>query len=180
MNVDIEIMKEIFEKQKEYHKYIKDHQSNVLKCYTKLMQYKSPVIHELFIDDDTLIEDVCSRCMKHDKSKLSYDEFEPYRKHFYPINEEEKENSKELFEKACNFHYMRNDHHWQHRVNTDTLNKPACIENIIDWMAMGITHGDTAYEYYNANKDTIQLNEAERQYMESILNAMEEEDRDNR
>ncbi len=175
-NFNVQDLDSIIKKQLEYRQYIKEHVDNVNKSFLKLMQYKHPKIKEFFINDSSLVEDVCRRCLVHDKSKLSYEEFEPYRRNFYPINKKEKDNNKEAFEKAWEHHWKNNDHHWENRQDTEYVNLPACVENIIDWMAMGIKFGNTAYDYYDEHKEEIHLNDNEREYMETILYAMKEED----
>lgn len=173
---NVKDLDDIVKKQLEYRAYIKEHIDNVNKSFIKLMEYKSPKIHEIFTDDESLVEDVSRRCLLHDKSKLSYEEFEPYRKNFYPINDKEKEDNKQAFEQAWEHHWKTNDHHWENRQGTEYVNLPACVENIIDWMAMGIKFNNKAYDYYDEHKEEILLNDNEREYMETILYAMKEED----
>ena len=122
------------------------------------------------------MQELITRVTVHDKSKFSEEEFEPYRKNFFPINVEEKENNKEDFEKAWEHHWKNNDHHWQAREKTKTLNRGACWEMILDWMAMGMKFNDKCWEYYEQHKDEIHMNDLETEYVEDILAAIKNED----
>lgn len=150
---------EIEKKRKEYSDYIDEHVLNVRKAFEELVDSEIPEIMEY-------LNELQSKINVHDKSKWSEEEFEPYRKNFFPINNEEKENNKSDFDKAWEHHYTNNDHHWQYWLDLDeeTLKpfeerkvKLAYLEMIADWTGMGYKFGDTAYEYYSAHKDEIRL-----------------------
>lgn len=166
-------------KEREYIDYIKEHVSNVRKAFEELLSMDNSTIKELFTNDAELVNNVESRINIHDASKYQKEEFDAYRRNFHPINDEEKKNAKEDFDKAWNHHWKNNDHHWQNRENTNILNKPACIEMICDWTAMGYKFDDRPYQYYKKNKNEIKLNDLEKDYVESILDAMEKYDKEN-
>lgn len=166
-------------KRHEYMEYIKEHIMNVQLAFIDLKEYKNNVVQTYLLQNPQLLQDIYNRIIVHDKSKYSDEEFEPYRINYFPVNEEEKETNKEAYNKAWEHHYKNNDHHWQNRENTDILNRAACWEMILDWWAMGIKFKDKCWEYYEENKNTIHLNELETEYVETILNAIKQEDIEN-
>lgn len=169
----------IKEKTDEYRDYIREHINNVHKAFKLLKNYKSDTIGTYLLRNPQLLDDLEERINRHDRSKYSKEEFEGYRKNFFPINEEEKKSCKEEFDKAWEHHWQNNDHHWQARQDTETLNRPACWEMICDWMAMGMKFNDKCWEYYKENKNNIHMNEIETDYVETILDAIEQEDIEN-
>ena len=133
-----------------------------------------PFINQLN-DSELLLEKLKLRALAHDGSKYWEDEFEPYRKHFYPINEKEKEEYEDDFEQAWTLHWQRNSHHWQHRQNKTSFDKNDMeqvldvLENVLDWMAMGYKFNDRPYQYYENNKDNIILCDEERAFLEDVI-----------
>ena len=93
----------------------------------------------------------------HDLSKLSEHEFVQYRKAFYPTETEDKFDMTE----AWNHHKKNNPHHWEHWTQKGFYHpnewEVHCVHMVVDWTAMGYQFGDTAQEYYEANKDKIKL-----------------------
>lgn len=163
------------DKDKEYVNYIEEHLSNVQKAFNELCDKDIPEIQEYLNELHQKVKD-------HDNSKYSDEEFDAYRKNFYPINNEEKESNKDDFDKAWEHHYRNNDHHWQYWTDDDTNLKPfseqnereirlAYLEMIIDWTAMGYKFGDTAYQYYKEHENEIKLYP---QLKDWIINIMEE------
>lgn len=159
-------------KEYEYRKYIEEHRENIKKAFIEVSMCQ---------DLDWIItEDIClklfERILSHDLSKYSKEEFYAYRKYYHPINEEEKQNSKEEFEKAWEHHWKNNDHHWQHRQNdTDFTEETelAILENVCDWLAMGYKFNNRPIEYYNDHKDKIILPDKQKLFLERVLNDLE-------
>lgn len=155
------------EKREEYKKYIENHQANVFKVW---MENLHLVVDYFKLDN---VKDINNAIIKHDESKYSEEEFEPYRKQFFPVNEEEKANNKGSFDMACEHHYKNNPHHWDYWVEEDGTIKEMDDNNIIhmicDWMAMGIQFGNTAAEFYEKNKDKIKLGPNTRIKVEAYL-----------
>lgn len=154
-----------------YKKYIKEHRDNVFKAFLEMQ--KCPLIYQYC--DEKLIEKLKSRILIHDMSKYSKEEFDAYRKNFFPINNSEKENNKENFEKAWQHHWQNNPHHWQYRQNKKDFSKENdedilnVLENICDWLAMGYKFNDRPYQYYEKNKEKILLNKEETKFLEHII-----------
>lgn len=158
-------------KRGEYNRYIVDHISNVADAFEEMK-----VIFKdcSFINDPEIYRELQSNILIHDRSKFSEAEFEPYRMHFYPINDKEKEESKELFDEAWEHHYKVNRHHWDHWYNKETgecetIPEVYLAELIVDWMAMGRKFGNTPLQYYENNKDKIQLHPQTRIRLEYLL-----------
>lgn len=141
------------------------------------MNWSDKVLYLLiYFVNHGILEGLRERVLYHDDDKYSKKIFDAYRKNYYPIDEQEKKLNKINFEKAWEYHWKHNRHHWQARQNDicpnnelTTEQKIDCLENIIDWMAMGYVFNDKPYQYYEANKDKIILPKAEREFMEKII-----------
>jgi len=146
--------KDIIIKTREYLDYIEEHVDNVHKAWVQLSE-KCKDMH--FVSDDYVYYTIAYEIEKHDMSKLSEFEFVQYRKSFYKLDNEEEYDMSEAWE----HHKKNNPHHWDN-WNSDSINTPYelevnCVHMIVDWMAMGYKFGDTAQEYYENNKDKIDL-----------------------
>lgn len=165
------IATEIEKKEDEYLDYIIEHRKNIEKAYNELME--NSFIHQKV--DNKILEQLKTRVENHDLSKFEVEEFEPYRKNFYPINQQEKQNNLKDFEKAWEHHWKNNSHHWEYRQDKKTFNKDNdkevldVLENILDWMAMGYKFNNRPYQYYEKNKEKIILCKEERKYLEDII-----------
>lgn len=164
-----------------YKKYIKNHKANVIKAYDEIKE--NPIIYQC--GGDALLSRLYDRVLAHDDSKYSKEEFEPYRKNFFPINQQEKDNNKVDFEKAWEHHWKNNSHHWQYRQNKKEFDRNNMedvldvIENVLDWIAMGYHFNDRPTDYYNNNKEHIVLNDDERKFLEYIIEAVDANERTN-
>lgn len=156
---------------KQYKKYLKKHNNNIQKAYKELVH--NPNIY-LIIDKEVL-DKLYQRVLIHDKSKYSIEEFDAYRKNYFPINNREKEENIENFKLALEHHWRNNPHHWEFRQDKQYFNiyndeeVVNVLENIVDWLAMGYQYKDTPQEYYEQNKDKIILCDRERAFLEHIL-----------
>ena len=163
--------KKIKKQTKNYKNYIKEHQENVRKAFEEIKE--NPIIYQRYSGE--ILDALWERVLVHDESKYSEEEFIPYRKNFYPINAEEKEENKLDFDKAWEHHWKNNSHHWQYRKNKTSFDKNNkeevldVLENILDWIAMGYKFNDRPYQYYENNKNNITLCEDERKYLEDLI-----------
>ena len=154
-----------------YIKYIVEHKKNIEKAFEEMRE--NSLIFQRY--DDDILNALWERVLVHDESKYSEEEFIPYRKNFFPINAEEKENNKLDFDKAWEHHWKNNSHHWQYRKNKTSFNKDNkeevldVLENVLDWMAMGYKFNDRPYQYYENNKNNIILCDDERKYLEDLI-----------
>lgn len=159
------------EKEKEYKQYINQHKKDIIRAFYEMLNCKDL---EWIIKDEQILQPLWFRILEHDDSKFDKEEFDAYRKHFHPVDEKEKELNEEKFKEAVAHHIELNDHHWQHRVswkNEDfNINTElACLENIADWLAVGYRKNNRPYEYYEKYKDTINLPEKQKEFMEKCI-----------
>lgn len=166
----------IYEQEAKYKEYIDNHRQNVQKAWSA-MKSNSDCIklinenlqpYSINMINDYLIPN-------HDLSKYSKEEFDAYRKEFYPISEEEKEKNKENFNEAWKHHYHNNLHHWNWWYETNKMYDMSLmyvVEMICDWEAMGYKFGNNSLEYYNKNKDSIHLGFLQRQFAEALMVAL--------
>lgn len=156
MNV---LFKTIDESREYYTKYVNEHIANVLKAFEmfgdEILAYRDKTFStgKGFTVAKNIIVDRLSR---HDDSKFTVEEFDPYRKNFYCSEEDitlsgmskeefEAQVGKE-FEEAWRHHYETNNHHPEYwRVNVSgedkyvTIPTYAFVEMICDWIAVSMT-----------------------------------------
>lgn len=104
----------------------------------------------------------------HDKSKYEPEEFDAYRQWFYPTGNR----NKELFDKAWEHHYTVNSHHPEYWVKDGTpmdMDKYAIAEMLLDWAAMAIKFGGTAYTYYEKERDKKPFSENTKKTIDNII-----------
>ena len=172
----VEKMKNIIKKiathiqEERYMRYIERHRDNMAKAYTEMLA--CPAVLELGNEVLILLR---QRIILHDISKFKTEEFDAYRKNFFPISKKEKENNLENFKRAWQHHYDVNAHHWQHRRNNTEFNKNDpeqavnVLENICDWIAVGYVYKNRPYQYYEKHKDIIELCPEEKAFFEHII-----------
>ena len=182
----VEKMKNIIKKiathiqEERYMRYIMKHRRNMADAYKEMTSF--PEILEL--GNEVLIM-LKQRVVLHDITKLMNDEFDAYRKHFFPINKKEKENNLENFNRAWQHHYDVNAHHWQHRRHKTDFDKKDpvqvvdVLENVCDWLAVGYTYKNRPFQYYEKHKNVIELCPAEKEFFEYIIYSLENKVRSN-
>jgi len=143
---------------REYLDYVDRHYDNVQKAW-KLVNDKCGSSGFRFISDDFVWNCIDQDVKDHDLSKLSEEEFTQYRQYFFPTENETKD--KKLFLKAWDNHKEKNLHHWQSwTAQTSTPYDDAFVVMMaVDWIAMGFEFGDTARDYYEKNKENINIPE---------------------
>jgi hypothetical protein len=148
-------MKSLIQKTRGYLNYVEEHYDNVQKAW-KVVQEKCTDM--AFISDDFIWYHIDQEVKNHDKSKLSHEEFIPYRQRFFADKGEQIRNG--AFDKAWTHHKKHNLHHWESWTGqnpNDHGQAIHCVHMVVDWMAMGYKFGDTAQAYYEKNKDKIHL-----------------------
>lgn len=162
--------------EKNYTDYVQNHIENVQKAWND----------EISNIDDEFIQahkdELTEQIKHHDESKWDTDEFDAYRANYNPIDDQEKIDNEANFQAAWYHHFQNNPHHWQHWIDDkgdliplediDTVKK-SYIEMICDWQAMGYVFGDTAKQYYDQNKDTIKIYPELQEWLEDLLNQLE-------
>ncbi|MTB53059.1 DUF5662 family protein [Lewinella sp. W8] len=150
-------MLERIQKFREYLDYVERHYLNVQKAWLEIkLQCNGKGFR--FLDDDFVYHSIAAGVKAHDLSKLSAQEFTQYRQWFFPSEGEEKD--KAAFDSAWEHHKANNDHHWQtwtKKYENHPYADAFVVEMVVDWMAMGYEFGDTPRQYYENNKDKIDL-----------------------
>lgn len=136
----------LYKKEQEYNDYLNNHIGKVVESFEDLLKYRDKIE---YLKDDSIVSKLRETISEHDLSKYSDEEYIPYRKHFYPLNDEETLATEE-YENAWLHHYSNNPHHWECWciLNPDTGDfelkddideeeyKYYTIERICDWMSM--------------------------------------------
>lgn len=172
----VEKMKNIIKKiathiqEERYMRYVQKHRIKMADAYKEMLT--CPEVMNL--GNEVLIM-LKQRVVFHDITKFKAEEFDAYRKNFFPISKKEKEDNLENFEKAWQHHYDNNSHHWQHRRNNTEFNKNDpeqvvnVLENVCDWLAVGYTYKNRPYQYYEKHKEKIELCPEEKEFFEYII-----------
>ena len=172
----MEITIEQKEKENEYRKYIDNHINNVKKAWetmksnSECMELISKYLNSSIKASISLIDELIK---KHDLSKYEKEEFDAYRRNFYPVNDDEKNNNKESFDKAWEHHYTNNLHHWDYWYKSGNMDKMGfafCTEEVCDWIGMAYQFNQSANEWYHQNSNDIHLGEKQRTFTEELLN----------
>lgn len=188
-------MATIEEKEQEYRNYIDTHRANVKKAYEVIVKpyaekYLSPQSVEIL---EKNIEN-------HDEDKDIDFIFNAYRKNHFPIDEKEKELSKEEYEIAWNYHKKVNPHHWQFFLDDNDQDfteknitedekevyQLAYLEMLADWLSfsfkqaqeqsgegdgLSVTGDSMEFEtWYNKNKKEIKIHPQLKEWLENIVN----------
>lgn len=157
---DPTISEEQRKQEKAYKKYVDEHISNVKTAWILMKQSEDCMKYIRSLDNDYngIIATVDSLIDAHDMSKYGIEEWEPYRRNFNPVNEDEKNDNIAAFGKAWEHHYMNNLHHWDYWHATKSENKMPIsfiIEMCCDWIAMSMKFGGTAYDWYNKQTNIV-------------------------
>lgn len=155
-------------KRDEYRKYIEEHINNVKTIWNNIV--KNPVLFEYIqshAPSGVYIDIIKQNIEMHDQSKYSEEEFEPYRKHFYFVSEEEKQKNLVDFQLAWLHHKDYNKHHWDYwyeRGIRDEMPFEYVIEMFCDHAAMSIKFGGTATEWMKneLSKNKIHIGEKQK------------------
>ena len=162
-----------------YKMYIIDHKNNVKKAFNEYGLFLS---RELEVPLSELTELVDN----HDLSKFEDEEFYGYLHHFYPDDNDEV--YKDEFDMAWSHHIHNNPHHPEYWVLynfNDNIIKVFNMDNkyiaemILDWIAMGYSKNNKAYDYYEKNKDKYLFKNSTRFKVEYLLDKIKEIDNNN-
>lgn len=146
---------------REYIDYLAEHYAAVQRAWQVVQRHCADM---RFVSDDYVWGSIDGEVREHDRSKLSEEEFVAYRRMYFPTAREEAEEGPAInraFDRACQAHLMGNPHHWQTWTTRPQGNpywvEVQCVHMVLDWMAMGEAHGNTARDYYDAIRDQIRL-----------------------
>lgn len=159
-------------KEVEYKKYINTHINNVQKAWI-LMKGNSNILNYIneVSNNKVTIDIIDSFIDKHDLSKYSEDEFDAYRRKYFPIDKIEEDESEADYKLALQHHYDNNRHHWNYWAERKLINEmplECVVEMLCDYIAMSMQYGGTALEYYEKNKDKIDIGEKQKQWFIDI------------
>lgn len=162
---------------KEYTEYLVSHIDNVKKAFNWILEHDKE--NKINKGDLALLK---SNIEKHDLSKWSAEEFEPYALYFY----KDKAKYSKDFAKAWEHHWKNNPHHWNYHILFDnsesgvTAVLPMPQENIIemicDWWAFSFKKGNLyeIFSWYENEKAKQQMHPNTRKEVESILGVLKE------
>ena len=131
-------------------------------------------IQDILIENNLITENEFNKINQliiwHDNSKISKDEWIPYARKFNPIGNQEINKVKSEFKEAVIHHKCNNFHHFESLkdyVGPDW--KCYIIEMICDYIAMGWEFNNYIFDYYDNNKEKIELPNLYREYLEEVL-----------
>ena len=159
--------------EKKYKEYIDNHKKNVIETWEEIKNNKiiyNYILKESQNENIDKIMDI--NISAHDISKYEEEEWEPYRKHFYPVSKEEKKSSRNEFFKAWAHHKKHNTHHhehWEEINQNEKMPFTDVIEMCCDWISMSKVLGGTALSWYNSQKN-IFLGKKQKEWTLFILN----------
>ena len=169
---------DIKKKEKEYLDYINTHKANVEKAWDIIKEFDNPYIQNNLYDLDRNIKD-------HDNSKYDDEEFEYYRKKYFPINDDEANEVMDKIQDIFWLHYSKNPHHWEYWLdenkeldytkhneeNIDNAIMTAYIEMFCDWASFGLKQDNPreVRSWYINEKPKMTLFPAEQEVLEDIL-----------
>lgn len=158
--------------EKKYKEYIDNHKKNVVETWNEIKRNK--IIFDFIKKEggENIDKIIDKSVLVHDNSKFSEEEWEPYRKHFFSLNNEEKNDSKYEFNKAWAHHKKNNTHHhehWEEIGQNDKMPFSDVVEMCCDWISMSKVFGGQANIWYKSQKN-IFLGETQKNWAEFILN----------
>jgi len=111
----------------------------------------------------------------HDNSKISESEWLPYARKFNPVGCQDKDKVEIEFKQAVRHHKCNNFHHFESLKNyTGSDWKCYIIEMICDYIAMGWEFDSYIFDYYDSNKEKIDLPTLYQEYLDEVLNLLKD------
>lgn len=157
-------------KEWQYDNYLYEHQENIKDAFTEMTMCED--MRQFLLDDPWYYDQLLKRVEEHDKSKYEIEEYDAYRRYYFPINKKEKREAKADYEAAWKHHWENNDHHWQNRSKVLGFSRDrevAILENVLDWLAMSYKFGDRPFQYYEKHKNEIDLPQNDRAFLEKVI-----------
>lgn len=140
---------------RKYLDYLQNHYNNVQIAWLKM---KDAFYEKDFLNAN-IIRSIESDVLLHDASKLSHEEFVPYREKFYRTIGDDPVKNEIEFEWAWKHHLEHNNHHWQ-RVRLISERNGYIIPTVhmvVDWIAMSYELGGDARSYFENEKEKMLL-----------------------
>lgn len=148
-----------------YLDYLEEHLSNVARAFSELSEACNGKEH--WVGDDYEWHTFKAEVENHDLSKFSKEEFTQYRDNFFPVCNEDKENSD--FAAAWENHKNKNHHHHETAEHYMDI-----VHMVIDWMAMSYKFGDNPRDFYNKTKPSMRIDEKYHDYAEKLFDYLDE------
>ena len=159
----------------------------------KHLRYLAYVLrHKRFVFKACFEYGLVWRGIKHDWTKFLPSEWFPYVEYFYGEKRpdlttgynHQLHQDDTAFNYAWNHHQKANSHHWQYYVlnyddgRTMVLQMPLLdmMEMVSDWRGAGMAQGyPKTWEWYEKNKDKMQLHPVTRAWVEAQINKLHED-----
>ena len=173
---------------KEYDQYLANHKESVKTAYQWFKRNMPVFVQQSLVGGMTLEELEHQILVAHDSSKLMFDEYPAYDRHFYsdlPMDE-----TLEEFNLAWLKHVHRNPHHWQYwiLVNDDlgdeflnALEMPQnyVLEMLCDWWSFSwrgwpLYEPDRIFEWWDRHKGIMILHPKTRELIHDTIWTMKE------
>ncbi len=164
------------ESKKAYERYLQEHIANVAEAWQYI---QAKLNNEPFVVDDYLRLQISDLIDKHDASKYGEEEFDPYRRYFYPTPDDvDKDRIQRDYDKAWIHHYTNNPHHWEYwalydedkeRETLRFVRDNYIVERICDWMAMSKQQHNGMLDWYKANKKDMVMIPDDETFLEMLL-----------
>lgn len=158
-----------------YKEYLTKHVQGVKDVYKNIMYDVLLKESDLTVEELHEIEEIIGH---HDESKYSEEEWGAYRDHFYDPEKNPRSGSTQ-FDLAWNHHQNSNPHHWQYWCLINDVDNPQVqpldmplkyiIEMLCDWQSAGNFYGNTAYQWYEKQKNRMILSENTREIVEKYI-----------
>jgi len=155
------------EYEKRYHEYLINHVNGVVNAWVD--------IRPLLIDENIITANealkIDQQILKHDASKFTEEEFNAYARRFCGANTDL---DRATFKIAWDHHKTYNLHH--HQSLKDYFGEDwhyYIVEMVCDWISMGKTMNNTAWEYYEKEKQKVILPEMYQVFLERILTLLQ-------
>lgn len=131
------------------------------------------IIIENNLINETEFQKINQLIIYHDNSKISKEEWLPYARKFNPIGNQDIDKVSAEFKEAVKHHKGNNFHHFELlKTYIGPYWKCYIIEMICDYIAMGWEFGTYIFEYYDANKEKIDLPIPYQEYLDEVLNLL--------
>ena len=156
-------------KKRQFLKYLDDQKTTLMEVFYKLIMIRNIDFQKMLYKEQMLLP-LWYRVLDHDDDLYYKPYFEIYRKHFYPVDLEEKISNLPYYAIAEYHRIQDNDYKWRCRINynedqLDKETKLACLENILDWIAKKET-------VYNMSKAIHSLPKAQKEFMIDIIHQL--------
>ena len=152
----------------EYYKYLKIHEVRLKASFNDRIY----ALKNALLLSKEQCEELKERILKHDASRYTPEEWDDWRKSYFPINDKEKEEGEESEKKARSHHYKVNAHHPEHWKGKE-MDKVSIAEMIIDWEADSKADGGNPLKWWlyddEAKEKKKLLNPKTREEVERVL-----------